>query len=69
MFSRSVIISRSTNDTSIVFRMTIVSETTTWSITYDCNSDDSRGVIYDHNVFIIQIIQATDKGHDACKCL
>jgi hypothetical protein len=30
--------------------MTIVDDATTWSLI----SDDSRGVIYDHNIFIIQ---------------
>jgi hypothetical protein len=47
MFSRSV------KDTSRVIRMTIISDSTTWSVT----SDDSRGVIYNCNIFIIQ---ATD---------
>jgi hypothetical protein len=46
MFSRSI------NDTFRVIRMTIVGDATTYSIT----SDDSRGVIYDHNNFIIEAI-------------
>jgi hypothetical protein len=45
------------NDTSTVIRMTIVSDTTTWSITYNHHSDDSRDVIYDCNIFLNQ---ATD---------
>jgi hypothetical protein len=44
------VFSRSLNDTSRVVRMTIVDDATTWSDI----SDDSRGVIYDHNIFIIQ---------------
>jgi hypothetical protein len=39
------------NDTSRVVRTTIVSDATTWSITYDHHSDDSRGVIYGHIFF------------------
>jgi hypothetical protein len=34
--------------------MMIVGDATTWSITYDRHSDNSRGVIYDCNNFIIQ---------------
>ncbi len=45
----------SIKDTSIVVRMTIVSVATTWSITYYCHSDDSRGVIYDRNILIMLI--------------
>jgi hypothetical protein len=41
MFSRSV------NDTSRVIRMMIVGDATTWSV----NSDDTRGVIYNHKIF------------------
>jgi len=53
MFSRSIIDdSKSINDTSRVVRITIVSDATTWSVTYDHHSDSSRGVIYDHNIFI-----------------
>ncbi len=47
MFSWSI------NDTSRVVRMTIVGDATTRSVT----SEDSRGVIYILNIFIIQ---ATD---------
>jgi hypothetical protein len=58
MLSRNIIDnSRSAKDTSRVIRMMIVSDTTTWSIIYDCHSYDSRGTIYDRNVVIIQ---ATD---------
>ncbi len=46
--------SQSLNDTSRVIRMTIVGDITTWSITYDCHSDNSRGVIYNNNIFIVQ---------------
>ncbi len=47
MFSRSVIVdSRSVNDTPRVIRMLILSDAAT--------SDDSRGVIYDSNIFKIQ---------------
>jgi hypothetical protein len=34
--------------------MMIISDTTVWSITYDRHSDESRGVTYDHNIFIVQ---------------
>jgi hypothetical protein len=44
MFSRSV------NDTSRVVRMTIIDNATTWSV----NSDNFKGVTYDHNIFIIK---------------
>jgi hypothetical protein len=55
MFSRSIIDnSRSINDTTRVVRMMVVSETTSWSISYKCHSNDSIGFIYDHNIFIIQ---------------
>ncbi len=36
-----------------VVTMTIISDATTWSIIYDRQSNDSRGVIYDHKTFII----------------
>jgi hypothetical protein len=45
MFSRSI------NDTFRVIRMTTVGDTTTWSITYDHHSENTRGVIYDYNIF------------------
>ncbi len=55
MFSRSIIDdSRSVNDTSRIIRIMIVSDATTWSITDDCHSNNSRGVIYNHNIFVIQ---------------
>ncbi len=58
MFSRSVIDdSRTVNDNSRVIRMTTLSDPTTWSITYDNHSYNSRGVINDCDIFIIQ---ATD---------
>jgi hypothetical protein len=47
--------SRSLNDTSRVIRMTIIADTTTWSITYNCHSEDSRGVIYDGSIFVIRL--------------
>ncbi len=31
-----------------------ISDTPSFGITYDCHSNDSRGVIYDLNIFIIQ---------------
>jgi hypothetical protein len=34
-------------------------ESSAWSVTYDRHSDDSRCVIYDRNIFIIQ---AASKG-------
>jgi hypothetical protein len=46
--------SRSTNETSRDVRMTIIGDTTTWSITYFSHSGNSRGVIYDRNIFVIQ---------------
>ncbi len=33
--------------------MIIVGDATAWSVIYNCHSDDSRGVIYDRNIFII----------------
>ena len=64
MFSGSI------NDTSSVFRMMIVGDATTWSIT----SDNSKGVIYDCNIFIIQatvlghgVIAVTNNGRWAAK--
>jgi hypothetical protein len=65
------------NDTSKVIRKTIISNTPNCGITYDCHSDDSRGVIHapkEH--FIVQallmmiviydhhifIVQATEFG-------
>ncbi len=42
--------SKRMNDPSRVTKMTIVGDATTWNVT----SDDSRGVIYDRNIFIIQ---------------
>jgi len=42
--------------TPLVIRMMIISDATTWSITYDCHSHGSSGVIYDCNIFIIQAI-------------
>jgi hypothetical protein len=42
------------NDTSRVIRMTVIGNATTWSITYNCYSDNFRVLIYDHNMFIIQ---------------
>jgi hypothetical protein len=44
MFSRSI------NEASRVIRMMIVGDATTWSIT----SDDSRGVMYDCYILIMQ---------------
>jgi len=43
--------------------MTIVGDATTWSVT----SDDSRGVIYDRNVFTIQVTGSSTKCRSA-KC-
>jgi hypothetical protein len=42
------------NDTSKVVRMTAVGDATARSITYNCDSDESRSVIYDPIIFIIQ---------------
>jgi hypothetical protein len=39
--------------------MTNISYATTWSITYDHHSDDSRGVIYDRNIFTIHTRKVT----------
>jgi hypothetical protein len=50
----SIMFFRGINDNSIVIRMMIVGDATTWSITYDPHSDDSGIVIYDCNNFIIQ---------------
>ncbi len=33
--------------------MTIVSDATTWIVTYDCHSDDPRGVIYAVRVIML----------------
>jgi hypothetical protein len=46
--------SNSVNDTFRVVRMMIVSDATTWSMINDRHSDDSRGVIYNRNIFILQ---------------
>jgi hypothetical protein len=32
----------------------ILGDATAWSITYDRHSDSSRGVIYNHNILILQ---------------
>jgi hypothetical protein len=37
--------------TPLVVRMTIISDATTWSVTYKCHSGDSRGVIYSCKFF------------------
>jgi hypothetical protein len=56
MFSRNIIDdSRSVTYTSRAIRMTVVSDTTTWSITYNRHSDNARGVIYKRNIFIILV--------------
>ncbi len=56
MFSKSIIDDpRSVTNTSRAIRMTVVSDTTTWSITYNRRSDNSRGVIYNRNIFIILV--------------
>ena len=34
--------------------ITIIRDTPSCGVTYDCHSDDSRGIIYNHNIFIIQ---------------
>jgi hypothetical protein len=61
MFSRSIINdSRSVNDTSRVVRMKIVSDATTWSITYDGHT--SRGVVYVGNIFVIQASEYIPSG-------
>ncbi len=39
--------------------ITIVSDPPNCGITYNCHSDYSRGVIYDHNVFIVQATEFT----------
>jgi hypothetical protein len=41
--------SRSVNDSSRVVRITIIGDATTWSAT----SGDSRGAIYNRNIFIL----------------
>jgi hypothetical protein len=33
-------------------KMIIVGDATTWSITYNHHSDDSRDIIYNRNIFI-----------------
>ncbi len=38
---------------SRLVKMMIISDPTTWSITYDYHSDNFRGVIYDCNMFRI----------------
>jgi hypothetical protein len=54
-------LSRSINDTSRVIIMTIIGDAATWSITYNQYSDNSRGVIYDLNVFIIHTTEPDNK--------
>ncbi len=51
-----------------VIRMTIVSDATTWSITYDRHSDNSRGIIYNGKIFIIQTTAFVIKIKLAWKC-
>ncbi len=46
--------SRQLNDNSRYVRLMIVGYATTWSITSDHHSDDSRGVIYNCNIFTIE---------------
>ncbi len=55
MFSRSV------NDNSKVVRMTIVSDATTCSV----NFENSKGVVYDRNFFIIQATVSLASQKDA----
>ncbi len=47
---------------------TIIGDATTWSITYDRPSDNSRGVIYNGNIFIIQATAFVIKIKLAWKC-
>ncbi len=47
-------LSSSVTDTSGVFRVMMVGDATTWSVTNDHHSDTSRGVIYNRNIFIIR---------------
>jgi hypothetical protein len=42
--------------TTLVIRMTILGDTTTWSVTYNCHSDNTSCVIYDCNILNIQSI-------------
>jgi hypothetical protein len=51
------------NDASRVVRMMIVSDTPSCGITYDCDSDDSRGVIY-----ALRVINYAPREHLQCKC-
>ncbi len=55
------------NDTSRGVRITIKGDTATWSMTYDCHSAASRGVIYDNYIFTIQATACRQKLKSAIK--
>jgi hypothetical protein len=68
-FSRNVIDNfRSINETSRAVRVTIVSDATTWSVTYGHHSDDSIGVIHYHNIFIKQATDVTFISRRGIRC-
>ncbi len=46
--------------------MTIIGDATNWTVTYDCRSDNSRGVINDRNILIIQATGAYPSGAPYC---
>jgi hypothetical protein len=47
---------------------TIIGDATTWSITYDHHSDNSRGIIYNRNIIPIQATAFVTKVKLAWKC-
>ncbi len=38
---------------TLIVKLTTISDAPSCGVTYDCHLDDSRGVIYDSNIFII----------------
>ncbi len=48
MFSESI------NDTSGVVGIRIIGDATTWSVTYNRHSDNSRVIVYNRNLFSMQ---------------
>ncbi len=45
----------------------IVSDAPSCGITYDHHSDDSSGIIYDRNMFIVQATSDSELGFEALK--
>ncbi len=41
--------------TPLVIRMAIICDATTWTVTYDHHSDNSKSVIHDRNIFVTKL--------------